>query len=208
MNLYFGTLAIYFALQHKILLASVMILFSALCDFLDGLFARLLKAYSDLGKELDSLSDLVSFGLAPIILLTNVIGFKSIVYFVMLYPVSAAYRLARFNISKTSLQYFEGLPVPAAALSVLGLVLYLNQGENLSELFVITIIVLLSILMISKVKLLTLKFRTLTLKDIWHKLILLLAAVGLILFYGYLGLSLVILFYIFWSIFWFYIFKN
>ncbi len=116
-NLLFGFLAIIFSFGHTLRLASAMIMLSVLMDSLDGKVARKFKANSDFGKELDSLSDLVSFGLAPAVLVYAFVfhtywpfwGIWSSAFFVM----CGAVRLARFNILPSS-DYFVGVPITFA----------------------------------------------------------------------------------------------
>ncbi len=109
-------------------------------DFLDGLSARLLKAYSEIGKELDSLADVVSFGVAPGIiiyqLLNNslslylplivnysVVKASIILLFPVIMPICGAFRLAKFNLDTTQVTTFKGLPIPANALAVISTVI-------------------------------------------------------------------------------------
>ncbi|MFA7116464.1 MAG: CDP-diacylglycerol--serine O-phosphatidyltransferase [Bacteroidales bacterium] len=122
LNLISGIVSIIFSFYGEFDLALLCIVFSAIFDFFDGFSARLLGAYSDIGKELDSLSDLVSFGLAPSLLLynymvTNVCGNSwSIPALITLYyAVQAAFRLAKFNVDDSQTHTFIGLPTPAAA---------------------------------------------------------------------------------------------
>ena len=106
-NLLAGCLACIFALKSAFETASACIIIAAVCDFLDGLSARLLHAYSPMGKELDSLSDLVSFGLAPGLMIYTLLSdylllpygnFSNLAYIALLIPVAGGLRLAKFNI--------------------------------------------------------------------------------------------------------------
>ena len=116
-----GLVGVYFSFIRRPDLAFYLLLGAALCDFLDGLAARILHSYSSLGKELDSLSDLVSFGVLPAFMLVNL---KAAVSFgtspLMLVPLAlalfTALRLARFNIDDPDNLYFKGLPAPASGL--------------------------------------------------------------------------------------------
>ena len=116
-----GLVGVYFSFIRRPDLAFYLLLGAALCDFLDGLAARILHSYSSLGKELDSLSDLVSFGVLPAFMLVNL---KAAVSFgtspLMLVPLAlalfTALRLARFNIDEPDNLYFKGLPAPASGL--------------------------------------------------------------------------------------------
>jgi CDP-diacylglycerol--serine O-phosphatidyltransferase len=148
-------------------------------DFLDGFSARLLKAYSDIGKELDSLADVVSFGVAPGIIIYHLLS-KSIpgsdhdfrLVLVMLIaaimPVCGAIRLAIFNLDSTQATTFRGLPIPANALAVISVILAGHYSS--SPLFnsfmatpslIIIFTVLLSLLMVTRIPLLSLKVKNL-----------------------------------------------
>ena len=104
--------------------AFVLIALAAVFDFFDGFTARLLHAVSPLGKELDSLSDAVSFGLAPGMVLYNMLvqyePESGVAYIAMLIPVFGALRLAKFNVSTDQSTTFTGLPIPANAIFWIG----------------------------------------------------------------------------------------
>src|SRR6185437_13374434 len=151
LNLFFGCIAIIFILQNgivvlnnpdgtqyigtpeRIWLASLFIGLAALVDFFDGLVARLFKATSPMGKELDSLADVVSFGVAPGMILFQLLRIScmsqengvdvSVLWFLpaIIFPCAAAYRLAKFNIDETQRYGFKGVPTPAAGLLIASL---------------------------------------------------------------------------------------
>lgn len=128
MNLVAGMVSLTFSIEHHLVWAAVMVFAAAIFDYLDGTAARVLKAYSELGKQLDSLADLVSFGVAPGIIVfqllsVNCEGSCNILermhitpYFALLIPVCSALRLAKFNIDLRQEVNFIGLPTPANAL--------------------------------------------------------------------------------------------
>ena len=124
LNLFSGSLACVLAMETNYTGALIFIIFAAMFDFLDGFAARLLKAFSPIGKDLDSLADVISFGLAPGLLifsflqrLEEVAGIGIALHFVgFLIPIFAALRLAKFNIDTRQTNSFLGLPVPANAL--------------------------------------------------------------------------------------------
>ena len=126
MNLLFGIFSILFSLSGWFMEAGLMIGIAAVFDFFDGFTARLLKAGSELGKQLDSLSDMVSFGLAPGLLVYAMIEQRRgdflhgefLSYLAFLIPLLSAYRLAKFNIDERQSDRFFGLPTPANALVV------------------------------------------------------------------------------------------
>lgn len=132
LNLSCGVLSLYFSSQEAGMVAAAwLILLAMVFDFLDGFAARLLKAYSAVGKELDSLSDLVSFGVAPALLLMqslktelftgDPILMQYLAYSLLLIPALSALRLARFNMDERQHSHFIGLPTPANALLLVSL---------------------------------------------------------------------------------------
>ena len=121
MNLVCGLLGVVFTLKSRLDIAFACMLAAAVFDFLDGLAARALDAYSDLGKELDSLCDLVSFGVLPALMLcflmqTYRFDGSWICWLPLLLAVFSALRLAKFNVDPRQTDGFLGLPTPAAAL--------------------------------------------------------------------------------------------
>ncbi|MDP4144426.1 MAG: CDP-diacylglycerol--serine O-phosphatidyltransferase [Bacillota bacterium] len=136
--------------------ACILILLAGLIDRYDGRVARYLNVSSELGKELDSLADLVSFGVAPAILAFNLYNFKDFGTFgyllVLIFPIAGAYRLARYNIS-TFDGNFMGIPITAAGMfmALYSLVIIMSKTTPNSALTII-LLVMLSYLMISKLK--------------------------------------------------------
>ena len=121
MNIVCGLVGVVFVLHHRLDLAFYCMLAAAVFDFLDGFAARLLKAYSDLGKELDSLCDLVSFGFLPALMLCELMrtyrfDTSWICWVPLVLTVFSALRLAKFNVDERQTAGFLGLPTPAAAL--------------------------------------------------------------------------------------------
>lgn len=194
LNLCFGCAAIVFTLQtgetivnlesgewkiyfpEKITWAALCLFGAAVVDFFDGFIARMLKADSEMGKQLDSLADVVSFGVAPgaimyqllrIAIAAEPLGMEKSSIFLLpalLIPLAAAWRLARFNLETSSHHHFTGLPSPAAGLFIatLPMILFYNlfdlQTLLANKLTLYTISLLISYLMISKIRLLNLKF--------------------------------------------------
>jgi CDP-diacylglycerol---serine O-phosphatidyltransferase len=124
LNLFSGCIATVFAFQEAYLTAALFIALAAVFDFLDGFAARLLKAYSPIGKELDSLADVISFGLAPGAMAYSYISTLALLngspemlaWSGFLIPVFSALRLAKFNLDERQTSSFLGLPTPANAL--------------------------------------------------------------------------------------------
>lgn len=202
LNLVFGCLAIVFVLQtgetlvmqgddgnwvaqlpEKIWWGSICIGIASVIDFLDGFIARLFKAPSEMGKQLDSLADIVSFGVAPGIILYQLLrisyigqedGIDTSLWLLVpafIFPCAGAWRLARYNISTSQQTGFKGVPIPAAGLVVASLPLillynYFGLTELLVNKWVIyAIIFVLSYLMVSDIPLLALKFKDRSLKN-------------------------------------------
>ncbi len=188
LNLAAGFIAIIFAANGDLLTASWLILAAMIFDFFDGFSARLLKAYSAMGKELDSLADVVSFGVAPGIIIYQLLNDSIALYAPMvadsgglhaaiilvipvIMPVCAALRLAKFNIDSSQSTSFKGLPTPANALAVITTVIAGNYSDSSivssftgSTFLLIIMTLLLASLMVSRIPLLSLKVTDLKLK--------------------------------------------
>lgn len=146
--------------------AAICIAVAAVADFCDGLAARALKAYSNLGKELDSLCDLVSFGVAPAVMVYKCFAADPVTapisYLAILIAVCGALRLARFNIDDRQTTSFIGLPIPANALFWIGLTaMFCINPAMLGWVPVAIIIIVESLLMVLPVPLVSLKFKNL-----------------------------------------------
>ena len=239
LNLFFGCIAIVFALQtesflininedysssfnlpEKLTYASIFICIAAVVDFLDGFVARLFKATSELGKQLDSLADVVSFGVAPGVILYQLLrasylqeenGLNTSILLLLpafIYSCAGAYRLGRFNIDTSQSYGFKGVPIPAAGLVVASFPLILHGGSgfiNINEWLInkwvlYVVIILLSWLMVSTLPMLALKFKDFTLKNNLPKIILLAIAVIAAIFLQWLAVPVVFIVYIILSL--------
>lgn len=210
-NLLSGCLAIFFAFNPGQVFAfgwygwqwaCAMIFAAAVFDFLDGFAARMLHAYSDLGKELDSLCDLVSFGVAPAMMLMGIMdymhGFAWTHLMVLLIPVMGALRLARFNVrdAEGDNSVFHGLPIPANALFWIGYVSWV-WTYGLPEDYVVAIgILLVSLSMVSNITLPSLKFKNLAFKTNFSRYFIIVLTVALVAVFGLSGLTWAIIVYI------------
>jgi len=189
LNLVAGFIAITLAANGDLANASWFILVAMILDFLDGFAARLLKAYSAIGKELDSLADMVSFGIAPALIMYKLlsdlepsvlpglsVSREAMVILLIIIPplfsICAALRLAKFNIDPSQSISFRGLPTPAGALAVISVVIAAHYSDSSiiksfmaspTALAVYTII--LSLLMVSRIPMLSLKVRALGFAD-------------------------------------------
>jgi len=125
LNLFSGCIGVYYAFQGNYFAVLVFILIAAFFDFIDGLAARLLQAYSPMGKELDSLADVVSFGLAPGAVCFSLLSQSSLPFWVafagFVITLFSALRLAKFNIDERQGSSFLGLATPANAIFWVGL---------------------------------------------------------------------------------------
>jgi CDP-diacylglycerol--serine O-phosphatidyltransferase len=234
LNLFFGCMAIVFALQtnavviyvndefnssfnipEKLTWAAICIIIAAFIDFMDGFIARVLNATSSLGMQLDSLSDVVSFGVAPGVILYQLLKFSfareengldvSIIWMAPAFILScaAAYRLARFNLDDSQNVSFKGLPVPAVGLLIASfpLILHFNTINSINNLlinqwFLYALIFLLSYLMISNIKMMALKFPDFSFKNNIPKILLLAIGIVAAIFLQWLAVPVVFLFYI------------
>ncbi len=238
LNLFFGCMAVVFALQtstvvfyvneefnssfnipEKLTWAAICIIIAAVIDFLDGFVARLMKATSDLGKQLDSLSDVVSFGVAPGVIIYQLLRFSfareenglniSILWLVPAFILScaAAYRLANFNLDESQALSFKGVPVPAVGLLVASfpLILHFNTINSINNLlinkwFLYSIIILLSYLMVSNIRMMSLKFPDFSFKNNVPKITLLVIAIITAIFLQWIAVPVVFIFYILLSL--------
>jgi CDP-diacylglycerol--serine O-phosphatidyltransferase len=151
-NLVCGLAVLFLDLEYAVYL----ILLGAFLDLWDGLAARLLNAQSELGKQLDSLADLVTFCIAPAYLLFNVIDNPyNIICFVI--PVTGALRLAKFNISDDQSYYFKGLATPASGFLFTGLIIAYNYIENISPIIIMMIVLITCLLNVSSIRMFSAK---------------------------------------------------
>lgn len=153
-NLAFGVLSLIMTFQGDYKMASLFILIAGLIDRYDGRVARFLDVSSEIGKELDSLADLVSFGVAPSILVFNLYNFSELGFLgyllLLIFPLSGAYRLARYNITSFD-GLFTGVPITAAG-SFLALYSLLTMDKISKPILPIILVVMFSYLMISKLR--------------------------------------------------------
>ena len=225
LNLLTGSLAVIFAIDGHLVWAGIFICAAAIFDFLDGFAARLLKAHSEIGKELDSLADLISFGLAPAAILFTLLEFSLlgknqpiyeiaaspgqwlILFSALLIPLTGALRLARYNSTTQSSAFFRGLPIPANGIfwAAMGLMLEVQRYPELLKFVFSTRNLLILGLFTSGMMLITLPMFSLKIKNIrwgenWFCFIFLLISLALIIMFSAYGLALAVLLYIFMNI--------
>jgi CDP-diacylglycerol---serine O-phosphatidyltransferase len=241
LNLFFGCIAIICILQNgitilyaadgtqyadmteRIWLAPLFILLAAVVDFLDGFIARLLKQTSPLGAQLDSLADVVSFGVAPGLILYQFLRLSymqqengldiSVLYLLpaLIVPCAAAYRLAVFNLDTTQSQSFRGTPVPAVGLVVASFpLIYWTRGSGqvlnilLNKWTLYAVIILLSYGMVSRFPMMSFKISGRRDPQMLPRLLLIILSVLAVVFLQWLAVPLIFLFYIVLSL----AFKN
>lgn len=153
-NLVFGMVAMMLSGQGRVADAALLIVSGMVLDGFDGRIARWLHAESQFGKELDSLSDIVTFGAAPaFVMYESVLRYEGWIGIVIavLFPICGALRLARFNLQTTTVRYFVGLPITAAGGILATMALYRNLLDPYAILLPIAM-VLLALLMVSRVR--------------------------------------------------------
>jgi CDP-diacylglycerol--serine O-phosphatidyltransferase len=207
LNLFSGTMAVILAFRGEIESAAVLIIIASIFDFLDGFAARLLNAVSEFGKQLDSLADLISFGLAPAAIYYNLFLIKNhdhkiLAYSILILVIFSALRLAKFNIDQDQKTEFKGLPTPATALFIISLSYYCFNYDTALSTFLLqplsfTIIsIVLSLLMVSNIKLMSLKVKSFKLNEIYWQLLLLIGGVILLIIFNFLGIGFTIILYL------------
>ena len=202
-NLLSGCVATMYAFEGMYPFAFAFIVAGAVFDFFDGLTARALKVSSPIGKELDSLADLVSFGLAPAVMSYNILldivpaTYSWVAYATMIIPVFAALRLAKFNIDDTQTTTFKGLPVPANALWWIGACELLVNNNNTATIvcFVASIFVF-SFLMVSNIPMFSLKFKGLGWRGNEVRYVMIVLSIALLVLQGVSGFAAIIGLYV------------
>ncbi len=188
--------------------AALLICLGILFDFFDGMSARLLGVSSPIGKELDSLADVVTSGVAPAAILFKLTestlsndGLSWLGVGFLLIPLFAAYRLAKFNLDTRQSHSFLGLPVPSQALVWVGVALSAHSG-TLSAVVILAVSLILDVLMVSELPLFSLKFNF---KDLtWRTnsiqyIFLIVCAIIIVLLRDWIALSAIILWYVLFS---------
>lgn len=217
-NLLCGTLATIFAVDGHFELTAFFVALGVFLDFFDGFFARILKVSGELGKQLDSLADMVTSGVVPGIVLFSLLGyenqfmdefssFSAIPLIGLLVTLGACYRLANFNLDTRQSESFIGLPTPAMSLFVVSLPLIQMHSEIdfIRELigntyFLICISIFFSFLMNSKLHLFSLKFKNYTLRENLFKYVLIVLSVIFLITMKFLAVPIIILCYLILSI--------
>ena len=178
---------------------------AAIFDFFDGAAARLLHAVSSIGKELDSLSDLISFGVAPAMLMYNTMihynGGEATAFAALAIAVFGAIRLARFNVDDRQTDTFIGLPIPANAIFWIGASALINQYGYPGDAATIASLAFMSLFMVAPIKMYSLKFHNFGFRENYKRYLIILSAILFVIFFGISGLAYEIFLYILLSIF-------
>ena len=172
-----------------------------------GAAARLLHATSNIGKELDSLSDLISFGLAPAMLMYNTMlhynGGEYTAFAALMIAVFGAIRLARFNVDDRQTDTFIGLPIPANAIFWIGACAMINDtslgypGDG----WAIATLAFMSLFMVAPIKMYSLKFHNFAIRENYKRFLIIISAISFVVFCGVSGLTWTIFLYILLSVF-------
>ncbi|WP_271393230.1 CDP-alcohol phosphatidyltransferase family protein [Aequorivita sinensis] len=232
LNIMCGCVAVLFAVSGDLIIASVFAFLGIFFDFFDGLAARLLKAQSEIGLQLDSLADVITSGVVPGVVmfqllnlsifghmqtLTEIfslngwnVSFNNYLPLLgLMIVIASAYRLAKFNVDTRQTSGFIGLPTPANTLLILSLPLILEfQFSDLAETiilnkwFLIGMTLLSCVLLNAEIPLFALKFKTWDFKSNAVRYVFLLLCVVLLVFLKFLAIPFIILIYILLSMFW------
>ncbi|MDG1226498.1 MAG: CDP-alcohol phosphatidyltransferase family protein [Polaribacter sp.] len=216
-NLFCGTIATIYAVQADFVFAGLFVILGIVFDFFDGFAARLFNVSGELGKQLDSLADMVTSGVVPGIIMLKLIELNtmnvsnsffgnsilgiSLVGLVL--TLGACYRLATFNIDTRQSDSFIGLPTPAMSLFVISLPL-IQEYSNIefalnlitNNYFLIIITILLTYLMNAQLPLFSLKFKDYSVKNNLIKYVFLIASLLMIIFLQYISIPLIIIVYV------------
>lgn len=204
LNLLSGSFAVYFGFLGNYPWAFAAILIAGVFDFLDGFAARAFKAYSPMGKELDSLADVISFGMAPGIIAFSLLEQSSLPEWIkfsgFIIPVFSALRLAKFNIDENQTSSFIGLPTPANAIFWVGL--SYSFSEMLIEMpwIALIFIVLFSFLLVSNLPMFSLKFKNIAWTQNKMQYIFLAGCIALLIIFGLDAFAPIIVWYLLSSV--------
>jgi CDP-diacylglycerol--serine O-phosphatidyltransferase len=213
-NLFSGCVGIVLAFKGELIAAAYAIFLSAIFDFFDGLASRVLKSFSTIGKDLDSLADMVSFGVLPAVIMYQLFlqGFQInhvsnwLNFFAFMIPVFSALRLAKFNVDTRQAENFIGLPTPANAILIASLPIIIGHQNHfftpylLNPYVLLGLTVIMCLLLVVEMPMLSLKFKSSDFNENIYRYLLLLFSAILILFFKFAAVPVIILIYIALSI--------
>lgn len=211
-NLFSGSIGVIQLLAGNYQITAICIIFSLILDFFDGFIARAMKSNSNLGAQLDSLADMVSFGLLPGIVMykalepfgTEIFGMElpfEIKYFGLFITLFSCLRLAIFNLDEEQTYYFKGLNTPSNTILIFGLYYAFLENGNFQFLFdnpllMVIFTIISSWILVSPIKMIAMKFKSMKLEDNYPKIALLIGALLILIIFKTVGIPLVILYYI------------
>lgn len=223
-NLFSGLLAILFAVGGHLNIAGGFILLGAFLDFFDGMLARLLNVNSELGKQLDSLADLITFGVAPAFIVfqlffwiedksffnpfnewpeLNAYSHNYWAHTAWLIPLFSALRLAKFNIDTRQIDGFMGLPTPANALFFISIPIMIHfqptvwMSTFLGQTTVLaSLCIVMSYLLVAEIQLLSLKFKNLSWRENKVRYILIISSVILLCIFRFVAVPIILILYL------------
>ena len=199
-NLLAGCIGIVYTFNDNLVYAAYAIWIAAVFDFFDGFSARLLKVSSPIGKELDSLADMVTFGALPSFMLFKMMteaNNEVLTYAAFSLALFSALRLAKFNVDTRQATTFIGMPTPAAAFFVSGLPFWQAQYPELVTWQIILLITLvLSFLLVSPIRMLALKFTEYSISNNWHRYLVVILSLISFIFLGSKSLPVIITLYL------------
>ncbi len=214
-NLFSGCVGIVQLFLGNYELTALCIILSLVFDFFDGFVARLLRANSNLGIQLDSLADMVSFGFLPGLTMFKLLESYSITlpmelvfelkYLGFLITLFSCLRLAIFNLDTTQKYHFVGLNTPTNTILIFGLYYAMQTQDSFLDslnqpLILVALTILSAYLLISPIKMFSLKFKSMDLRENTPKLILALGSIVILLLFKSVGLPLIVIFYILLSL--------
>ena len=211
-NLFSGSIGVIQLLAGNYQITAICIIVSLILDFFDGFIARAMKSNSNLGAQLDSLADMVSFGLLPGIVMykalepfgTQIFEIElpfEIKYFGLFITLFSCLRLAIFNLDEEQTYYFKGLNTPSNTILIFGLYYAFLENGNFQFIFENPLLMVIfttisSWILVSPVKMIAMKFKSMKLEDNYPKIALLIGAILILIIFKTVGIPLVILYYI------------
>ncbi|TXF75150.1 CDP-alcohol phosphatidyltransferase family protein [Chryseobacterium sp.] len=211
-NLFSGSIGVIHLLSGNYKITALCIILSLVLDFFDGFIARAMKSDSNLGAQLDSLADMVSFGLLPGFVMfkalepfgNQVFGIEmpfETKYFGLFITVFSCLRLAIFNLDEEQTYYFKGLNTPSNTILIFGLFYAFQENGSFGFLFensglLMLLVAISSWILVSPIKMIAMKFKSMKLADNYPKIALLIGAILILIIFGTVGIPLVILYYI------------
>jgi CDP-diacylglycerol--serine O-phosphatidyltransferase len=213
-NLFSGCIGIVLAFKGQLVAASYAIFLSAIFDFFDGLASRVLKSFSGIGKDLDSLADMVSFGVLPAVIMyqlflqahqiEKVSDWLNFIAFLI--PVFSALRLAKFNVDTRQAENFIGLPTPANAILIASFPIILSHHNRFYTPYLVNpyvlpcVVITMCTLLVLEVPMMSLKFKSKDFNENIYRYLLLLFSAILILFFKFAAVPVIIIIYIILSV--------